>query len=194
MGTDYTHWIFDMDGTLTLATQDFPALKRELGLPLERGVLEGIAELAPSVRVAAEARVEAWEREHAERATLAPDARPLLDELVARGAKLGVLTRNLRELALITLERCGLSRHFDAIDVLGREESLPKPDPDGVLRLLSRWGAQAQHAVMVGDHLHDLAAGRAAGAHVIYVDRSGSAEFAEHADRSVRRLDELCVR
>ena len=194
MSTDYTHWIFDVDGTLTLASHDFPALKRELGLPPDGGVLEGIAELEPSARGAAEARVAAWEREHAERATLAPDVRPLLDELVERGARLGVLTRNLRELALLTLERCGLSSYFDAVDVLGREESLPKPDPDGVLRLLARWGARAQDAVMVGDHLHDLAAGRAAGAHVVYVDRRGTAEFSEHADRSVRGLDELCVR
>lgn len=180
-----------MDGTLTLATQDFPALKRELGLPLELGVLEAVERLEPDRRERALQRVAAWEREHAERATLAPDAERLLERLASEGARLGVLTRNLRELALLTLERCGVLAHFALDDVLGREECAPKPDPDGVLRLLTRWSAQPADACMVGDHLHDLQAGRAAGVRAVYVDREGSEAFSAHADQSVRSLDEL---
>ena len=33
-------WIFDLDGTLTIPDYDFPAIKRQLGLPPGRGILE----------------------------------------------------------------------------------------------------------------------------------------------------------
>ena len=36
-------WIFDLDGTLTLAQHDFAAIRRELGIPAEEDILDFIA-------------------------------------------------------------------------------------------------------------------------------------------------------
>ena len=34
------HWLFDMDGTLTIAMHDFDAMRAELGLPVGVPILE----------------------------------------------------------------------------------------------------------------------------------------------------------
>ena len=41
------YWVFDMDGTLTCAKHDFPAIKTELGLPLDKDILTGLSFLNP---------------------------------------------------------------------------------------------------------------------------------------------------
>ena len=39
------YWVFDMDGTLTVAVHDFDAIRDALGLPQGRPILEQLAEL-----------------------------------------------------------------------------------------------------------------------------------------------------
>ena len=36
---DIKHWVFDMDGTLTLAVHDFAAIRQALGIPPEDDIL-----------------------------------------------------------------------------------------------------------------------------------------------------------
>jgi len=57
---DARHWVFDMDGTLTLAVHDFPAIKRALGIPEEDDILHHLAAL-PAEEAAAK---HAWLLEH----------------------------------------------------------------------------------------------------------------------------------
>ena len=54
------YWVFDMDGTLTLAVHDFPAIKRALGIPEEDDILHHLAAL-PADEAAAK---HAWLLEH----------------------------------------------------------------------------------------------------------------------------------
>ena len=42
---DIRHWVFDMDGTLTLAVHDFPAIKVALQIPPEDDILTHLAAL-----------------------------------------------------------------------------------------------------------------------------------------------------
>jgi len=184
-------WIFDLDGTLTVKTQDFDLLRRDLALPAGAPILEAIAASPPERAAELLVRVRDWERAHAEQAQPALGARPLLDRLSERGLPLGILTRNTRSNALLTLERCGLSDGFDPVDVLGRDEAAAKPSPAGVQLLLARWGISSDGAVVVGDYLHDLQAARAAGATSVLVDADQSARFAAAADLVVRDLREL---
>ena len=156
------HWIFDLDGTLTIKTQDFHQLRRQLGMPEGAPVLEWIVTRPEEEAARLLAEVAAWEGMHAARARPAPGAKGLLAQLQRRGCRLGILTRNRRDLALTTLAGCALVEYFDADDVLGRDEAEAKPSPEGLLRLLHRWRAAPEDAVMVGDYLHDMAAGRAA--------------------------------
>ncbi len=185
------HWVFDLDGTLTLAVHDFDALRRELGLPLGRPILEAVAERPPDEAAALRARLDVLEAELVARTRAAPGATALLTALADRGARVGILTRNSLANARATLAHCGLDGFVDAADVLGRDEARPKPDPDGVLRLLARWGAAPAGAVMVGDFRFDLEAGRAAGTATVSVDPSGAHPWAALADRCVASLEEL---
>lgn len=191
---DRRHWIFDLDGTLTVAVHDFDALRDELDLPRGHGILEAIDALPEAARRDRLARVEAWEWEHAERAVAEPDAVALLDALRARGARLAVLTRNRHAIAWRTLEVAGLAGYFAPETCLGRDEAEPKPSPDGVLRLLAAWGARPDDAVMVGDWKWDVIAGRAAGTATVLVERRSERVEPGLADVVVDRLDRLLGR
>ncbi|KPB71938.1 HAD family hydrolase [Pseudomonas cannabina] len=164
------HWVFDMDGTLTVPVHDFPAIKRALGIPQDDDILGHLAAL-PAHESAAK---HAWLLEHERALALgsqpADGAVELVRELAGRGYRLGILTRNARELAYITLEAIGLAECFASEDVLGRDEATPKPDPAGLLKLASAWDVEPQRMVMIGDYLHDLSCGRAAGAKTILVN------------------------
>lgn len=189
---DRRHWIFDLDGTLTVAIHDFDGLRDELGIPRGTGLLEWTEGLAATEADTVRARIDAWEREHAELARPEPDAVALLERLHAGGARLGVLTRNTQVCALRTLAVAGLDRFFLPVHCAGRDDAAPKPSPAGVQRLLDLWGAAPSDAVMVGDWIFDVEAGRGAGVATVLVDRDGSAaQHAPAADVYVRSLADL---
>jgi HAD superfamily hydrolase (TIGR01509 family) len=188
------HWIFDMDGTLTVAVHDFDAIRAELGLPAGKPILEELATLPAAKANALFARLDALELALARRACAAEGAVELLARLRERGARLGILTRNSFANARETLDACGLAEFFAPACIVGREAAAPKPDPGGIHHLLGDWNAIPGDSVMVGDYRYDLLAGRAAGTATVYVDASGAFPFAEHADLSVRSLVELLDR
>jgi HAD superfamily hydrolase (TIGR01509 family) len=187
------HWIFDMDGTLTVAMHDFDAIRLELGLPQGRPILEELARLPEREARGLFERLDRLELDLARRARAAAGATELLEALARRSARLGILTRNSFANAVETLRACRLADYFDAACIVGREAAAPKPDPGGIHRLLDAWRAAPQQAVMVGDYRYDLLAGRAAGTATVYVDTSGEFPFAEHADVSVHSLEELVL-
>lgn len=164
------HWVFDMDGTLTLAVHDFPAIKRALGIPQEHDILTHLAALPEDEAAAKHAWLLEHERELAVASRAAPGAVELVRALHGAGYRLGILTRNAHELALITLAAIGIGDCFLTEDVLGRGEADPKPSPDGLLRLAARWDVAPQNMLMVGDYRFDLDCARAAGAHSALVN------------------------
>ena len=136
---DARHWVFDMDGTLTIAVHDFPAIKRALDIPPDDDILHHLAALPADEAAGKRAWLLEHERELAYAATAAAGARELLHALRERGCRLGVLTRNAHELALVTLQAVGMGDYFASDDILGRDEAPPKPDPGGLLHLADRW-------------------------------------------------------
>lgn len=185
-------WIFDLDGTLTVPVHDFPAIRIALGMTEgDPDILRFIAALSASEAAAKHARLMEIEYELAAKTSASPGAADLLQRLQRRGAKVGILTRNTREIALHTLGMIGLGSYFSPETILGREEAVPKPHPEGIEKLLNVWGSDPQEAVMVGDYLFDLQVGRAAGTATIHVDQSGSFRWPELADLAVLTLEEL---
>ncbi|WQG56629.1 HAD family hydrolase [Pseudomonas sp. RTB3] len=164
------HWVFDMDGTLTLAVHDFPAIKRALEIPQQDDILSHLAALPPEISAAKHAWLLEHERELALASQPAAGAVELVRELAARGYRLGILTRNARELAHVTLGAIGLADCFAVADVLGREDAPPKPAPGGLLKLATAWGVAPGEMVMVGDYRFDLDCGRAAGTRTVLVN------------------------
>ena len=164
------HWVFDMDGTLTLAVHDFEAIKRALEIPQSDDILQHLAALPVEVAAAKHAWLLEHERELAVAAQAASGAVDLVRELHGRGCRLGILTRNARELALVTLQAIGLGDCFASDDILGRDEAPPKPHPGGLLHLAERWQVAPSELVMVGDYRYDLECARAAGAYSVLVN------------------------
>lgn len=158
------HWVFDMDGTLTLAVHDFEAIKRVLDIPLEHDILHHLAALPEDEAAAKHAWLLEHERELALNARPAAGAIELVRALQSRDCRLGILTRNAHELALLTLQAIGLGDCFATADILGRDEAPPKPHPGGLLQLAERWQVAPAELVMVGDYRFDLECARAAGA------------------------------
>jgi len=164
------HWVFDMDGTLTVAAHDFAAIRTALNIPAEDDILHHLAALPADEAAAKHAWLLEHERELAIASQPAPGAVTLVRTLADRGYRLGVLTRNARELAHITLAAIGIADCFAPDDVLGRDEAAFKPDPEGLLKLAAAWQVSPAEMVMVGDYRFDLAAGRAAGTRTVLVN------------------------
>lgn len=162
-------WIFDLDGTLTVAQHDFPAIRRELGIPWDEDILEYLGRLPIAEREYLNRALDAIELRLAREVEPAPGAAELIRELHQRQLQLGILTRNLRSVAMASLERIGVLDCFEPQFILGRNDAPPKPAPDGIQRLLADWQLRESEAVMVGDFRFDLEAGRAAGCHTCLV-------------------------
>ncbi len=185
-------WIFDLDGTLTVPVHDFPAIRIALGMTdSDTDILRFLGSLPTTEAAAKHARLIEIEYELAERTAAAPGAGRLLDQLLRRDVRIGILTRNTREIALHTLSQIGLRGYFSAADILGRDEATPKPHPEGIDKLLAAWGNAPDETVMVGDYLFDLQVGRAAGTATIHVDSSCAFRWPELADLAVATLEEL---
>ena len=165
-----THWVFDMDGTLTVGVHDFPAIRRKLEIPDGADILHHLETLPAAERDAKHAWLLEHERELAMRSTAATGAVELVQALCERGCRLGILTRNAKELAHITLEAIGLDGCFAADEVLGRDEAPPKPHAGGLDHFIRRWQVAPSQVVMVGDSPLDLECGRAAGTRTILVN------------------------
>lgn len=187
-------WIFDLDGTLTVPVHDFPSIRTTLGMTdKDPDILRFLDSLPAPEAADMRARLMKIEYELAAKTSASPGAKPLLESLHRRGAKIGILTRNTREIALHTLGLIGLSHFFEPETVLGRDEAQPKPHPEGIEKLLARWGNTPHDGVMVGDYLFDLQVGRAAGTATIHVDQSCTFRWPELADLAVGNLTELAA-
>lgn len=87
---------------------------------------------------------------------------PLLAELRALGLKLGVATNDTEAAARKHMARLGVSDGFDQI--IGFDSGFGgKPAPGMIHGFCEAVTVRAETCVMVGDSLHDLHAGRAAG-------------------------------
>ena len=168
--TDIRHWVFDMDGTLTVAVHDFAAIRVALNIPAEDDILTHLAALPADEAAAKHAWLLEHERDLAVASKPADGAVELVRELAGLGYRLGILTRNARELAHVSLQALGLADCFPVEHILGRDEAPPKPHPGGLLKLADAWDVAPARMVMVGDYRFDLDCGRAAGTRTVLVN------------------------
>ena len=189
---DLKAWIFDLDGTLTLAQHDFPAIRRELGIPAEEDILGYLARLPAAQAAELGQQLDAIELRLAREVASAPGAAGLIRYLQASGKHIGILTRNLHAVAVSSLEVLGIADCFAPEHILGRAEALPKPDPAGIHHLLEIWSVDPADAVMVGDFRFDLEAGRAAGCRTCLLHEDNS--WPELADWHLPDCERLLAR
>ena len=196
MSDNYTllqrkYWIFDLDGTLTVAVHDFNAIRNELGIPAGQPIIKTIESLPENESLALQQKLQEIEENLARNARPARGVKNLLEALHRRNYHLGILTLNSRENAWITLKTLGLSEYFTRESVIGRWCAEPKPSPKGIKKLLNQWNACKSEALIVGDYLYDLQVGRAAEIATVHVDPNGIFAWPELTDISVCSLSEL---
>jgi hydrogenase expression/formation protein HypE len=170
--------LFDFDGTLTSPEAiDFTALRGLLGCPAGTAILEYIDSLpTEEARREAHRTLDEFERAAARASVPNNGAEDLIEQLRARGYKLGILTRNSTASVLEALKnfRTVTPGHFGAI--LTRENSgRPKPHPDGVLAAAGILAVTPAEMLVVGDFVFDIAAGKAAGARTALLTNRSSA-------------------
>ena len=160
-----------MDGTLTIPQHDFDEVCNRLEIPAGSQILEHIESLPVEERVEAKKILQEWELEIARQTVVADDAAHFLHFLQERGAKMAILTRNVEELAYITLQESGLLPYFPTQFIIARDTCTPKPSPVGIFKICQMWGIDPKNAVMVGDYLYDIQAGFEAGSQTILIQR-----------------------
>ncbi|MDB4878513.1 MAG: HAD-superfamily hydrolase subfamily [Gemmatimonadetes bacterium] len=86
--------------------------------------------------------------------------------LAARGHEIAIVTSKSEALAMRGLVHVGLARYMDTI--VGCDASTRhKPDPEPVRIALHRLGCRPEDAIFVGDSVHDILAGNAAGVRTV---------------------------
>lgn len=170
--------LFDLDGTLVHSTVNFLKLKKQtldllarVGLSHDLFSLDmktyEILQLASSYfekRGYSESDIEkiftnierVWnqiELELVGKTTSIDGVRETLRELKKRELKIGVVTRGCRKYAEDALRRSSLISMVDVI--VGRDDALPKPRPDPLIKALRLLELQADEVVMVGDGVDD---------------------------------------
>ncbi len=173
--------LFDLDGTLIETHIDFPAmteamqrLARANSVPESvtngkdiLGLVDAAAEDVnrrggdgAALRRMAFAELEAMEVAGCSHPVLLPGTRELLSELIGRGIKVGIVTRNCRTVSVGLLARFALPHHL----LLSRDDvQKTKPNPEHLWDALRLLGEPANQAAMVGDHWMDIQAGVRAG-------------------------------
>jgi len=183
----YEGVIFDMDGTLVEPLLDFTAIRSELGIRPEEGILEAIEAMPPERRDDAHRRLLEHEMSAAAAARPLPGAAETVERIRAAGLAVALLTRNTLRAMEMVIERLGVP--FDL--AWSRENGPIKPEPDGVLRACRTLDIAPQRTVCVGDFHYDIIAANAAGAASVLLVGEQRPAFADEADHVIGGLAEL---
>lgn len=209
--------IFDLDGTLVsfnfdvrgsrkalleeLASRGFEVSGYDLTLPTQE-ILDGarrqiaageVQEDYKTVRNALYLILDAFEVEGSLKSVPFRDTKETLDELKRRKVRLAVVTNSGRTATMGLLGRSGMIDYFEFVLTRDDVEYL-KPNPDGLLRAVSRLSLPAPSILFVGDSVLDILAAKRAGLKVVSVATGNySAERlkAEGADIVLPRISDL---
>jgi pyrophosphatase PpaX len=91
---------------------------------------------------------------------------PMLGSLRATGLRLGVVTSKRERSARIGMARYGLGDFFE-VGIFHDDTVLHKPDPAPLILGAQRLRVAPERTIYVGDSVHDVTAGRAAGMRTI---------------------------
>jgi pyrophosphatase PpaX len=171
--------LFDLDGTLidsirlildsyhhTLTQHNLPARSDEewlrgVGTPLN--VQFSQWRDSPEMLEAMIATYREFNLQHHDRmVTVYPGVVEAVREIKSAGVQTGLVTSKNRQGALRGLALVGLEALMDVM-VCADEVSNPKPHPEPVEKAVALLGADPARTVYVGDSIHDMHSGRAAG-------------------------------
>jgi hydrogenase expression/formation protein HypE len=187
--------LFDFDGTLTFpGALDFLAIKREMNCPPDLPILEFI-ETQPEEKKASLLEIlELKETQAAARSRPNAGVENCLSELKRRGIFLGIHTRNSLQAVQKALGKIRIARMEDFKVILTRDDCLPKPHPEGVIKASLSMGVPISQLMVVGDFRFDIIAGKAAGACTVLLTnrkKSGMASGDLRPDYIINHIEEI---
>lgn len=159
--------IIDLDGTVVENSYDWPAIKRELGVPAG-SILAYLDSLPEPQKSEKYALLRRYEKEQTENSVLKEGVREFLDWLVGSGVKRALVTNNSLDNTRHLLDKFRLE--FDL--VLTRESGLHKPAGTPFLKVMEHFKVKAAETAVVGDTNYDLLAAREAGIELIFILKS----------------------
>jgi len=181
--------LFDFDGTLVEVSIDFSKMRQDIlalqpkyGIPINDKlyVLEMIDDarkrIAPKEKAIAFEQnaheiILSIEMEAASVAQLFPGTKETFDILKNQGIKIGIVTRNCRQVVGFVLEKTQLP--YDVLLTRDDVEKV-KPEPEHLLTALDLLNSKPQNSLMVGDHITDIIAGRNANMKTVWLNRLNS--------------------
>jgi phosphoglycolate phosphatase-like HAD superfamily hydrolase len=176
-----------MDGTLTEPMLDFPRIKSDMGIG-DGPILESLVLLDDARRRQAESILLRHEDLAAEKSTLNPGCRDLLDWLAAEKIPVALVTRNCRQCADTVIRRHGLQIPIR----ITRNDGLFKPSPAPLHLACRQLGVESADAWMVGDGQYDVEAAAAAGIRSVWISHDKPRHFDAEPWMTVPNLTELC--
>ncbi len=172
--------IFDMDGTLVDSRFDIAFALNEafsrMGLS-EHSEEEILRNIGPGPREMIGPLLPEGEKDRVEecfhlfneiyfehcldRTHFYPGVRDTIEALAQAGVRMGVVSNKLAKFSNRILEGLGVRKRFQA--VIGPEDvKNSKPDPEMIYLALGRMRVRVDQAMLVGDSIHDIRAGKAA--------------------------------
>ncbi|MCG8671066.1 MAG: HAD-IA family hydrolase [Pseudomonadales bacterium] len=148
-------FIFDLDGTLVTSDIDFAELQNEIGCDVGGDVLRYAASQKDEYESARIMSViEKFELNDAEQSQLIDGALRFVSRLQNTGFPLAVVTRNFRAAASRKIARAQLPIPTEWL--VTREDAPPKPAPDALLMLATKWQLLPHEVAYVGDYHFDV--------------------------------------
>ena len=207
--------IFDFDGTLAILNIDFSSMKdRIFDLMKHYGIgeemireyyaLEVIDEVYQALYKKNSYSAEAFYQEAhqilhqvemraAEKGNLIQGTKSTLESLREKGIKVGIITRNCEDAVRKVFSDIN---HFCDVFVPRNSVRNVKPHPDHLTHVLNSLKISGEDAVMIGDHIIDIQAGKKVGMKTIGVltGRTKREEFEmAGADYILREASEICT-
>ncbi len=172
----YTAVIFDVDGTLLDSREyifqayEYTLSKHGFAVPdrliiaehIGKSLADCYAALAPNADFEKLHKTHHdFQTDRVKLITSYKDLESMLSSLKTMGLKLAIVSSRKGNL-MPSLEQAGIAHYFDAI-VQGDDVTRGKPHPEGLLKALELLKAKPTQAVMIGDSMMDIEAGKAAG-------------------------------
>ncbi len=175
--------IFDIDGTLintrefivqafeyTLAKHGLPVPTREeiiktIGKPLAIDY-QNITGLIEVDELCADHR--AWQNDNHHLQKLFPNVLETLKELKERGIRIATETVRSKITSSGSLKETGLDAYID-LSLSIEDVENPKPSSHGTLKISNHFSVPVRDILLIGDRVHDIEAGKAAGVKTVGV-------------------------
>lgn len=183
-----------MDGTLTVSNIDFAAMRERTGIPAG-DLFTVMEEWRDAGRVAhAMDIILGLEAEAQRTLQLQPGLQALLEQCVADGLRLAIVTRNTNDAVDALFARLGERWRPAFAPLLTRHFKYVKPDRRLLLHVAQAWGVPPSQLLMVGDSREDVEIGAICGAATCLIAGGGNETNAAAAAAAIGVTPTFAVR